>query len=124
MRVYVAGPITARKHSRHPFIESLGNVGSGTRASIAILLSGHQPFCPFLDFTFFLQAEAGAVTEEMIKTYSIAWLEVCDAVVVLPGWEESRGTLAEMKRARELNIPIYHSVDAFVAGNGKHGQEA
>ena len=45
---------------------------------------------------------------EAYYRYSMAWLEVSDAVFVLPNSENSKGTQAEIKRAEELNIPVYH----------------
>ncbi|KKL26448.1 hypothetical protein LCGC14_2395160, partial [marine sediment metagenome] len=38
--------------------------------------------------------------------YSIAWLEVSDEVWVMPNSENSKGTQVEIKRAKELNIPV------------------
>ena len=35
----------------------------------------------------------------------------CDAVVVLPGWEESAGTKSEIKFAKERNIPVTYYPD-------------
>ena len=41
------------------------------------------------------------------------WLAASDAVFVTPGWEESEGTKREMKLAKELGIPIFHSTTAL-----------
>lgn len=35
----------------------------------------------------------------------------CDALVLVPGWEISEGAQAEIRRADELRIPIYRSLD-------------
>jgi len=37
--------------------------------------------------------------------------EVSDCLYVLPNSENSKGTQAEIKRAKELNIPIFYSID-------------
>ena len=112
MRVYVAGP-----YSSGNIIKILENIRNGQRASVEILLAGHEPFCPWLDYQFNLVLrDKEKLTVEDYYRYSIAWLEVSDAMVVLDGWGMSRGTLAEMHRAKELGIIIYHGVDAFLAG--------
>jgi len=33
---------------------------------------------------------------------------------VLRGWQKSKGTLAEIERAKELNIPIYYELPALI----------
>ena len=43
--------------------------------------------------------------------YSLTWLEVCDVLLVLPGWEHSVGTKKEIKRAKELKIPIFYDIN-------------
>lgn len=42
---------------------------------------------------------------------TMSLLDDCDAMLLLPGWERSSGTLGEIERANALRIPIYHSVD-------------
>jgi len=46
------------------------------------------------------------LTVEDYYRYSMAWLEVADEVWVLPNSESSKGTQAEIKRAKELFIPV------------------
>ena len=55
------------------------------------------------------------LTVEDYYNYSITWLEASDAVWVLPNSEHSKGTQAEVKRAIELGIPVYHSLEAVRA---------
>jgi hypothetical protein len=40
----------------------------------------------------------------------MAWLEVSDAVLLIEGWEKSKGTLAEIERAKALGIPVFTTV--------------
>jgi len=39
------------------------------------------------------------------------WLDVSDAVFLVPGWETSEGTKREITRAREHNIPVFTDLD-------------
>jgi predicted Rossmann-fold nucleotide-binding protein len=55
-------------------------------------------------------AEVKMIKTEDFYEYSIAWLEKADAVLVVPGWEDSVGTKKELARAKELSIPIYYSM--------------
>jgi hypothetical protein len=85
------------------------------RKSVEVLLAGFSPFCPWLDYHFqlMLQGEESLQVKDFYN-YSMAWLEVSDAVLVLPGFEKSKGTLAEIKRAKELNIPIYYEFEKLL----------
>ena len=42
---------------------------------------------------------------------SMSWLEVSDALLVISNRPESKGVNAEIKRAEELGIPVFYSID-------------
>lgn len=105
-RVYVAGAYSADN-----VITVFDNMRRGIRASTKVFLMGFAPFCPWIDYHFSLMLRG----KEKLKVedyyqYSLAWLEVSDAVLVLPNSEHSKGTQAEIKRAIALRIPIYNSL--------------
>lgn len=99
MRIYVAG-----RYSDTNIIGCLNNIHDGIKASIEVLKQGHACFCPWLDYQF--QFFDKTLTVEDYYRYSMAWLEVSDEIWVLPNSENSKGTQAEIKRAKELNIPV------------------
>ena len=110
IRVYVAGPYSASN-----VITVLDNIRNGMQLSKDVFLAGFAPFCPWLDYHFTLQLREGEkLTVEDYYQYSTSWLEASHAVLVLPNWEGSNGTKAEMARARELNIPIFYTLEALV----------
>lgn len=115
-RVYIAGLLTPRGiKSANPAIEYNFNCRDMVRWGLKVLFAGFDPFVPALDREFFLQLrEDESITEPMIKRYSKSWLEVCDAVVLTPGWQKSPGTLVEIKRAEELGIPVFKSLDELI----------
>jgi hypothetical protein len=106
-RVYVAG-----SYSAGTAIEVLDNIRRGTRAGVELLLAGYSPFVPWIDhqFQFYLR-EGEVLSVEDYYRYSLAWLEVADALFVLPNSENSRGTQAEIARAKELGIPIFYKFE-------------
>lgn len=111
--IYTAGAINPYP-SQRPALGFLANIRLGLRASIQLILNGYIPFCPFLDFIYFLLLQNGEkITEKMIKDISMSWLEKCDAILVLPRYKKSKGTLAEIARAKELNIPVFYSREAL-----------
>lgn len=41
--------------------------------------------------------------------HGLGWLAECHAVLLVPGWETSRGTLAEIEHAKTLQLPIWEA---------------
>lgn len=101
-RVYVAGPYSADN-----VLSVLNNIRYGMRVATQVLLDGYAPFCPWLDFHFQLMLRPGEeLTVPHYYDYSMAWLEAADIVLVLPGWETSKGTKEEVRVAKEKGIPV------------------
>lgn len=116
-RVYVAGALTPTcASSRNPAIDYLYNLRTMIRYALDVLFAGFDPFCPALDNQFFFQLRDGErITEPMIKRYSKSWLGVCDAMLLTPGWETSRGTMAEIKFCTERSIPVFDNLQELIA---------
>lgn len=111
-RVYVAGAYSADN-----VITVLDNMRRGMREGTRVLLAGFSPFVPWFDFHFQLMLQDGELlTVEDYYEYSIAWLEVSDAIYVIPGSDKSRGTKAEIALARKLSIPIFFSLNDLIQG--------
>ena len=105
-KIYIAGSYNANN-----VIEVLDNMRRGMRAATEVLLLGFSPWVPFFDYHFQLMLRDNEkLTIEDYYRYSMAWLEVSEAVLVLPNSENSKGTQAEIKKAKELDIPIFHSI--------------
>ena len=104
-RVYVAGPYSADN-----VMDVLRNIRNGIDMSQTIMSMGYSPFCPWLDYHFVLMDFGDSLTLEDFYRYSIDWLEVSDIVYVIGDYSKSKGTLAEIKRAKELGIPIIYDI--------------
>ena len=105
-RLYVAGP-----YSCDNVIGMLENMNRGMRKSTEKLLEGWAPFSPWLDYQYSLMLRDGEKLKvEDYYEYSLAWLRASDAMYVLKGWENSKGTLKEIEVAKSLNIPIEYEV--------------
>lgn len=105
-RIYVAGP-----YSGPDVITILGNIKRGIETSTQILNKGFAVYCPWLDWQL-------GITEyiklEQYRRNSIAWLEVSDAVVLVEGWESSKGTMKEIELAEQLGIPVFEDISLFL----------
>jgi len=115
-RAYIAGPMTPRgnrKDTGNPAIEYLLNVRDLIGAGTTLICKGYAPYCPGIDFQYYLSLRPGEViSEETIKAVSMAWLDICDIIVLLPGWEASAGCQAEYSRSIELGMPAFYGVES------------
>jgi nucleoside 2-deoxyribosyltransferase len=104
--VYVAGPITAPTPE-----EVAGNVEVARRAAKEIWRMGAYALVPHLNSPMGLFD--GEVTNEEIYLADLEMLERCDAVFLLPNWENSRGANYERAWAEYHTMPIFESLAAL-----------
>ena len=95
MRVYIASPYTLGD------VEA--NVAKAIDAATELLDAGFVPYCPLLCHFWHMQRPR---PYETWMALDMAWLEVCDCVLRLPG--ESAGADREVARAAELGKPVYY----------------
>jgi len=105
-RVYVAGAYNADN-----VLDVLKNIGKGETYAGEIFAMGFAPFCPWHDKGYVIRNWDVEYRVEQFYDFSMAWLEVSDAVYVVEGWENSTGTKSEIKRAEELGIPIFYDLE-------------
>ena len=102
MRIYIAGP-----YSSPNIIQGLRNIREGNKVAAKLLTMGYSPFSPFLDHIFSFYED---ISVEQYYKYSLDFLEVCDAMLILPNSENSKGVQQEVVFATKKGIPIYYSI--------------
>jgi len=124
VRVFIAGPITptgrvtpSSNVGQNQVAEYLDNVRQGIDAATKLITKGFAAYCPFVDFMYFIARapEEMLLTGATMQSADLAWLEVADALLVLPGWETSSGVKGELARAKELGIPVCYSIAELIA---------
>lgn len=115
IRVYVAGP-----YSDDNVLRVLKNIGRGEAWSSKLFKLGFAPFVPWHDKEFVISNWKHNFEVHAFYEYSMAWLEVSHAVFIVPNekglknWEDSTGTMGEIKRANELNIPVFYTIEELL----------
>jgi hypothetical protein len=109
MKVYLAGPYTphdGRKETR------LENIRRASEAAQRLLKAGHTPLCPH---TMTAGWEATCDYDDFLRL-GLEWLATCDALLLLPGWEQSKGARQERAEAVTLGLLIAHDIDDLTVG--------
>ena len=113
MKVYVAGAYTphdGREETR------LANIRRASEAAQQLLKAGHTPFCPH---TMTAGWEETCGYDDFLRL-GMVWLAACDAILLLPGWEQSKGARREHEEAVTLGLLIAHGLESLVSEGVDH----
>ena len=96
--VYLAGPV---RGDRINIVYE--NIQRAREWACFLWEVGFAVFCPHLNTAFM----DGIVEDEVFLEGDLNILSRCDTIFVLPGWEDSQGTIGEIGEALKMGIPIY-----------------
>lgn len=106
--VYIAGPYIgkAQHHDYRSYGEIDANINRARTFAAWLTDHGLYFFCPHLNSAHFEVITPNAPPEYW---YALDFriLSHCDAMYVLRGWEDSKGTIAEIAYCREKGIPVF-----------------
>jgi hypothetical protein len=103
--IYVAGPFRAKTAWG---IEQ--NVRSAeTQAHRLVMEFGVMPLIPHANTRYF----HGIGSDHFWLEGTLELMRRCDAVYLCPGWEDSRGSVAEKDEAQRLGIPVFTHNNLF-----------
>lgn len=98
--VFVSGPLRSDRPSQVG-----ANVLTAQEAVLMLVQLGCAPFCPHTALGWSL----GRMDELHAASVNRTFLQLSDAVYVLPGWASSRGTIVELAHAQRAGKPMLAS---------------
>ena len=82
------------------------NIKQARDVAAELFRAGHMPFCPHT-MTAHFEAHFPDIPDSVYLRSGLEWLTQCEAVVFLPGWEDSEGSQVEKTYATYLGLPCY-----------------
>lgn len=108
--VYVAG-----KYSGTDYLNIDRNIVAAREAAAELFNAGVMAFIPHLHAAHF-ECITPEVPYEFWTELDMHFLRTsCQAVYFLPGWESSRGSVAEHTEAQILRYPIFYNIEDAIA---------
>jgi len=104
--IYLAGPMRP-KHDQT--LE--GNLRTAKAVALQLWSEGYAVICPHSNCDLPYADAVRLVPEEVWLKGDIEIISRCDAVVVLPDYQNSDGTMSEIKHALVKGIPVFYWPD-------------
>lgn len=82
------------------------NIRRAELVGMEVARLGAAPLIPHANTRFF----HGTLTDEFWLAATMAMLDRCDAVMLAPEWQDSKGTLAEVERAKQRGLPVFEGL--------------
>jgi hypothetical protein len=95
---YVAGPYRGPSESA-----VVQNIRNAEAIAVQLWQRGYAVICPHKNTALF----GGLAPDDTWLAGDLVMLKRCDLVVLVPGWQASSGTRAEVAAARACGIPVY-----------------
>jgi uncharacterized protein DUF4406 len=110
--IYVAGPLTTGCFPKTGFDLYVWekNIRRAEKVWFDLQFHGFAAICvhTMARYAFGRVSEAHGIAADLLI------LERCNVVCLAPGWQESKGTLGEIKHARSLHMPVFETVEECV----------
>lgn len=106
LNVFVSGKYTGETHS-----DVAQNVALAQEYAQAIMLRGHNVFCPHTMTAHWEESASDIAYSEyicMCKNYIDVW---ADTIFMLPGSDDSIGASTELEYARQCNVVVYREIE-------------
>lgn len=100
--IYVAGPY--RADTEYGVKQ---NIERAEKVAVKYWQAGYLVYCPHKNCAFL----GGACPDEVWLDAGIQFLKLCDGIVMMEGWQDSSGSVAEWNYATKKGMTIFYEDD-------------
>lgn len=104
--IYIAGPYRAPTRDGVEL-----NIQTARAYGRLVVEMGHYPVIPHSNTAHFEHITTAG--PEFYLDGTLELMRRCDGVLVIPGWQNSEGTIGEIKEAKKLGIPVFHCFEGI-----------
>ena len=107
IKVYIAGAYTGKDD-----VETVRNIYKARELAVKLWDLGYAIFCPHMNSMHFENLCNTCDYDGFASAY-INFLKVCDCVMLIDNWKQSKGANAEVQKALKWHIPIFESIESL-----------
>ena len=113
-KIYVAGAYSADN-----LYEKVHNIERAKEIAQILWGLGYAAYCPHTNTGLF----DGICDEKTFIEGHLEFMYICDGIIVVDDWGDSKGTKREIEEALWESIPVYYSIDEFIESEENiHGE--
>jgi hypothetical protein len=113
--VFISGPYmgNVRNYDHTNYFNIDRNINRAAEAAAGLAREGITFFCPHLHSAHF-----EVITPDVLPAFwydlDLHFLRACNAILLLPGWQESKGCKVELEEANLQHFPVFYTVEEVV----------
>lgn len=107
--IYIAGRYTGRTHDAESYFEIQHNIAAAAETARKLARLGYGFFCPHQHSAHF-GVIAPDIQPDFWYEQDLHFMYDCDALLMLPGWEDSKGAKNERAEAMQTGIPVFYNI--------------
>ena len=118
--IYIAGKYTGQSHDHRSYFEIDQNIKAAMEAAAEFAKAGVGFFCPHSHCAHF-EVITPDVQPAFWYELDLKFLDNCDAILMLEGWRQSKGSVIEHQEAlRQGKKVFYDATSAVVWAKGNN----
>lgn len=111
--IFISGPYAGKYYDHRSYFEISRHILEATEMAAKLAHYGYGFFCPHSHSAHF-EVVVPELKPDFWYNLDMHFLKACDAILMLPTWEASKGARAERDWALRYKIPVFYSFEELL----------